>query len=83
MDNRAEELGLEQVECRMLEEVLKEYPLLMEWLLKEWRIVERQLVEQLIKDNSDLVRGQIKAYRACRDRMMVLRREILGERNDE
>ena len=83
MDKRTEELQLEPVELPMLEEVLREYPLLVEWLLKEWRAEERVLVEALIKDNSDLVRGQIKAYRACRDRIMTLRREVLGERNDE
>jgi hypothetical protein len=82
MDNRAEELQLEQVELQMLEEVLREYPLLVEWLLKEWRAQERQLVEHLIKEDSDVVRGQVKAYRACRDRIMTLKREVLGERND-
>lgn len=83
MDRKAKELQLEEVECRMLEEVLREYPLLVEWLLKEWRVQERQLVEHLIKEDSDQVRGQVKAYRSMRDRMMTLRREILEERNEE
>ena len=82
MANQAEELGLEPVELQMLQEVLREYPLLVEWLLKEWRQEERRQVEMLIKEDSDLYRGQIKAYRACRDRMLTLRREILDERTE-
>ena len=79
----AEQLSLEVVEAQMLQSILREWPLLGEWLLRELRLVEREAIEQLIKEEDNTFRGAIVASRRLRDRVMTLRRELLGEDNGE
>jgi hypothetical protein len=67
----------------MLQSILREWPLLGEWLLRELRLVEREAIEQLIKGEDSTHRGAIVASRRLRDRVMTIRRELLGEDNGE
>jgi hypothetical protein len=75
----AQELSLEVVEAQMLQSVLREWPLLGEWLLRELRRVEREAIEALIKNEDTSCRGAIVASRRLRDRVMAIRRGLLGE----
>lgn len=80
VENKAEELDLAPVELEMLEVLLREWPLLGEWLLREFKVREKQAIESLIRDEErgNFYRGCVDAYRQMRERFMSLREEILG-----
>lgn len=84
-NRQAEELDLSPVELEMLQILLREWPLLGEWLLREFKIREKQAIESLIRDEDrdNYHRGYIMAYRDMRERMMSLREEILGSEDTD
>lgn len=57
---------------------------MVEWLQREYRELEKEWVEALIKSDScaEQMRGRIQAVRHFRDRLSVLRKEIIGEDYD-